>query len=154
MRFEEIRRKHVNNGEVDEALPAIGAAAARGGATLAKGIGKAVGTVGKALGGAVKKVGAKAVQGATGTGKSTARDVAQKAQAMVSQELLKKGSKLPMPTQNGQEKEFEIDDVQGDEVTLINPDANTKPEEPEKVTYKKKDLDTIIKNLAAGQQQQ
>ena len=52
-----------------------------------------------------------------------------------------------MPTKGGQEAEFEIDDVQGDEVTLINPDASKAPEEPEKLTYKKADIDTIVKGL-------
>lgn len=50
-----------------------------------------------------------------------------------------------MPTKDGQEAEFEIDDVQGDEVTLINPDASKAPEEPEKVTYKKQILILLYK---------
>lgn len=154
MRFSEFNKPRTNDAEVNEVLPAIGAVAARAGAAAAKGIGKIAAGTARAAGTAAKKVGAKAVKGAMGVGKSVAADVADKAQDMMKKELLKRGNKLPMPTQNGQAKEFEIDDVKGDEVTLINPDANTKPEEPEKVTYKKKDLDTIIKDLAQGQSEE
>ena len=52
-----------------------------------------------------------------------------------------------MPTKDGKSKEFEIDDVSGDEVTIVNPDASKAPEEPEKLTYKKQDVDTIIQSL-------
>lgn len=144
MRFNEFRPVDKN---VDEALPAIGAiagAALKGAAAGAK----------KIAGQAAKAIGAKAVGNAsTSAGKSQAGKIAQQATQAASQQLLKRGNALPMPTQDGKQKEFEIDDVKGDEVTLINPDAKKAPEEPEKVTYKKKDLDTIISALAQGSEQ-
>ena len=152
MRFSEFSNTETKNTdkELDEVLPAIGAAAgaaARLGGAVAKGAGQLATS-------AAKTIGKAAVKGAVGIGKSVASGVADKvaakAQDMANKKLLKPGVKLPMPTQKGPQKEFEIDNVKGDEVTLVNPDANLKPEEPEKVTYKKKDLDTIIKNLTQG----
>ena len=147
MRFNEFRPVDKN---VDEALPAIGAIAGAAGAALK---GAAAGAK-KIAGQAAKAIGAKAVGNAsTSAGKSQAGKIAQQATQAASQQLLKRGNALPMPTQDGKQKEFEIDDVKGDEVTLINPDAKKAPEEPEKVTYKKKDLDTIISALAQGSEQ-
>jgi hypothetical protein len=146
MRFNEF--KDINKN-VDEALPAIGAVAKAAGAA----VGAAAKGAKKIAGQAAKAVGAKAVGGATtSAGKSTAGKVAQQATQAAAQQLLKRGNAIPMPTQDGKQKEFEIDDVKGDEVTLVNPDAKNAPEEPEKVTYKKKDLDTIIQSLAQGEQ--
>ena len=150
MRFKEFDKRS------DEAIPALG--------KMAKGLGAVAGAVKQAggVGAAVKQAGG--VAGAAGAAKqvagaamgankptSNAAKQAQKAQANLSKQLLKKGAKVPFPTQSGQAKEFEIDDVKGDEVTLVNPDARQKPEEPEKLIYKKKDVDTVIKTL--GQQQ-
>lgn len=145
MRFDEF--KDVEK-KFDEALPAIGAAAGRMAAGAAK---MAAGAAKKIAGQAAKAVGAKAVGGATtSAGKSTANKIATQATQAAANQLLKRGNAIPMPTQDGKQKEFEIDDVKGDEVTLVNPDAKKAPEEPEKVTYKKKDLDTIIQGLAQG----
>ena len=98
-----------------------------------------------------KKAVGTAVGAVAGAAKSTigtdAAKAAQKSGDALSAQLLKRGSKIPMPTQSGPAKEFEVDDVKGDEVTLINPDAKRAPEEPEKITYKKQDVDTIIKGL-------
>jgi len=142
MRFNEF--KDINKS-VDEALPAIGAVAKAAGAA-AKGVQKIAGQ-------AAKAVGAKAVGGAsTSAGKSMANKVASQATQAAANQILKRGNSVPMPTQDGKQKEFEIDDVKGDEVTLVNPDAKNAPQEPEKVTYKKKDLDTIIQSLAQGGQ--
>ena len=150
MRFKEFNKRS------DEAIPALG--------KMAKGLGAVAGAVKQAggVGAAVKQAGG--VAGAVGAAKqvagaamgankptSNAAKQAQKAQANLSKQLLKKGAKVPFPTQSGKAKEFEIDDVKGDEVTLVNPDARQKPEEPEKLIYKKKDVDTVIKTL--GQQQ-
>lgn len=130
--------------QTDEAMPAL--------AAVGKAIGgmasKAVGTAAKAGVAAAKKVGATAVQGAEGgAGKSTASKIAQKQQQELAKQLIKKGGSIPFPTQSGQAKEFKIDDVKGDEVTIVNPDAKTKPEEPEKMVYKKQDVETVVKGL-------
>lgn len=139
MRFEEFTRKTY------EAIPAIG--------KVAKGLGKIAGTSISAVGG--KATPPDTTARTDGEPQSIAQSAvqkqAQKAQANLSKQLLKKGSKVPFPTQSGQAKEFEIDNVTGDEVTLVNPDARSKPEEPEKLIYKKKDVDTVIQTL--GQQQ-
>lgn len=140
MRFDEFRNV---NKDVDEALPAIGAAAAKIAGGVVKGAAKVAGQ-------AAKAVGAKAVQATTSAGKTMAKKVGQQATQAAAQQLLKRGNSIPMPTQKGKQAEFEIDDVKGDEVTLINPDAKKAPEEPEKVTYKKKDLDTIIQQISQG----
>ena len=147
MRFNEFKPA---DKSVDEALPAIGAI----GKMAAGAVKAAAGAAKSVAGAAAKAVGAKAVGGATtSVGKSTAGKVAQQATQAVAQQLLKRGNAIPMPTQDGKQKEFEVDDVKGDEVTLINPDAKKAPEEPEKVTYKKKDLDTIISTLAQGNEE-
>jgi len=62
------------------------------------------------------------------------------------QAILKKGSKLAIPTQGGKETEFDIDDVKGDMVTLKNPLA--KKGEPTAFVYNKKELDQVVKQKA------
>jgi len=100
------------------------------------------------------KVGATAVADPkAGAGQSMANKVVQKTQQELQKKLIQKGAKVPFPTQSGQAKEFEIDDVKGDEITLVNPDARNKPEEPEKMVYKKKDVETVVNQLASQQQQ-
>lgn len=141
MRFDEFSKPKTN-----EALPAIGAAAAK----VAGVAGKAVSNIAQKAG---KAVGAMATKATTSAGKSMANKVSQQATQAAAQQLLKRGNSIPMPTQKGKQAEFEIDDVKGDEVTLINPDAKKAPEEPEKVTYKKKDLDTIIQQISQGGEQ-
>lgn len=148
--FVKQAENRVDERRTDEVLPAIGMAARAGASALGKVASKTAKTVGTMAQQAAQKVGAKAVQGAQSAGKSMAQKVAQKATQQMTQQILKKGSKLPIPTQKpgAAPKEFEIDDIQGDEVTLKNPDARLKPEEPEKMVYKKQDLDTIIQNLS------
>ena len=118
MRYREFKKE----ARTDEILPAIAGGVAKVGAGIAK-------AGAKAVGGAVAKVGAKAVKAVGSAGKSMATKVAGAAADKLSQELIKRGSKIPMPTEKGA-KEFEIDDVNGDEVTLVNPDASKAPEEP------------------------
>ena len=128
MRFGEF------NTRSDEALPALG--------KMVKGLG--------AVAGAAKQVAGAATSGNKPQGvkpQGVAAKQAQQAQAKLSKQLLKKGSSIPFPTQSGQAKEFKIDDVKGDEVTIINPDARAKPEEPEKMVYKKQDVETVVKGL-------
>lgn len=157
MRFDEFRsvEEKFKDQQVKEILPALAAvgraagsavgAVAKGATQLAK---KGAGMAAQAA----KQVGATAVKTPSSTGKTTSAQIAAKTQQAVAQQLLKRGNSIPMPTQKGT-KDFKIDDVKGDEVTLINPDARKAPEEPEKLTYKKKDLDTVIQNLAQGQEQ-
>jgi hypothetical protein len=137
--------------QLDEVLPAIGGA-------LGKAIGAAASSVAKTAVGAdqstaqagvqaAKTVGAAAVQGAQGVGKGLAQKVAQKNADTLAKAVLKKGFKLPVPTEGpgGKPEEFEIDDIKGDEVTLTNP--KPKPGEPLKTVHKTKELDPIIQNL-------
>lgn len=133
--------------QLDEVLPAIGG-------IIGKAMASAAGSVAKAGSGAVqagaaaaKQVGAAAVQGAQGVGKGLAQKVAQKNADTLAKAVLKKGAKLSVPTtQSGAPpEEFEIDDVKGDEVTLVNP--KPKPGEPLKTVHKKKELDPVIQNL-------
>ena len=149
MRFNEFNKRS------DEAIPALGA--------LKKGIGAIKGAVADAggVGAAVKQAGgikgamkaAGQVAGAAMGSKpaagpqSNAQKQAQKAQQQLQKQIIKKGGSIPFPTKSGQAKEFKVDDVKGDEVTIINPDARNKPEEPEKMVYKKKDVETVVKGL-------
>jgi len=129
--------------QIDEAMPALAAVGKAMGGMAAK----AAGGIAKAGANAAKAVGATAVDAAQGPGKSMAAKVAQKNQDQLAKQLIKKGGAIPFPTKSGQAKEFKIDDVKGDEVTIINPDAKAKPEEPEKMVYKKKDVETVVKGL-------
>jgi hypothetical protein len=133
--------------QLDEVLPAIGGA-------LGKAIGAAAGGAARVATGAVKAgvqaaktVGTAAAQGAQSVGKGLAQKVVQKNADTLAKAVLKKGAKLPMPTQGpgGRPEEFEIDDIKGDEVTLTNP--KPKPGEPLKTVHKRKELDPIIQNL-------
>ena len=134
-----------NEFKVNEALPAL--------AKVAKALSpmKKPAT-GGATGDIANKVGAVATaKPQAGAGASMANKVVQKTQQELQKKMIQKGSKVPFPTQSGQAKEFEIDDVKGDEVTLVNPDARNKPEEPEKMTYKKKDVETVVNQIASQQ---
>lgn len=152
-----LRRRYpqLSEEQLDEILPAIGAAAgvaARGAAAVGRVGAKMGAKVAKAgakmAGNVAKQVGAKAVQGAKGAGQKMAQKVGQKAMNMAQKQLLKRGAKIAMPTQGpgNQEQEFEIDSVKGDEVVINNP--KPKPGEPLKTVYKKKDLEPIIKQKA------
>lgn len=139
-----LRRVAENRGissqQLDEVLPAIGG-------PLGKAMGAAAGSAAQAGVDAAKKVGAAAVQGAQGVGKGLAQKVAQKNADTLAKVVLKKGARLPIPTDQsgGKPEEFEIDDVKGDEVTLVNP--KPKPGAPLKTVHKKKELDPVIQNL-------
>ena len=139
-----IAKHDLTEQQIDEVLPAIGAiggALAKGAGALAKGAVKGVGAVAK---GAAKAVATKATD--------KIAQAAQQSQQAMQQDLIKKGNKIPFPTKSGQAKEFEIDDVQGDEVTIINPDAAQKPDEPEKLVYKKDDINAVVGSLTQAQQ--
>ena len=149
MRFNEFNKRS------DEAIPALGAlkkgiSAIKGAVADAGGVGAAVKQAG-GIKGAMKAAGqvAGAAMGSKPAAgpQSNAQKQAQKAQQQLQKQIIKKGGSIPFPTKSGQAKEFKIDDVKGDEVTIINPDARNKPEEPEKMVYKKKDVETVVKGL-------
>ena len=149
----QARHPHLTEEQLDEILPAIVGTVGRVGAAMgsaaAKGAVKAVGTVANGVAKGVGQV-AKTVDNTTkAAGKQLGNKVVQKAANSATQaaqkQLLKRGNKIPAPTQGGGEAEFEIDTVKGQEVTLKNP--KPKPGEPQKITYSKQDLDPIIKGL-------
>lgn len=149
-----IENEKINHDQLDEIMPALGMAAgtigrigAKMGAQAAK-MGAQAGTQLAKTGAKVaQNVGAKAVAGAKGMGKKMAMKVGQQAMNMMQKQLLKKGAKIPMPVAQGNKtQDFEIDAVQGDEVTIKNP--KPKPGEPTKTVHNKKDLEPIIKSLA------
>jgi hypothetical protein len=142
-------RRDMTEEQLDEILPAIGAAVGRMAGVAAKAAGGIAKAGAQAGATAAKKVGAAAVQGAEGVGKGLAQKVAAKNAQALAKAVLKKGAKLPMPTQAGKAQEFEIDDLKGDEVTLTNP--KPKPGEPVKTVHKTKDLDPIIQQMVQGQ---
>jgi hypothetical protein len=144
-------RNEMTEEQLDEILPAIAGAAIRGAAGLgAKAVGGIAKAGAKAGAAAAKKVGAAAVKGAQGVGKGLAQKVAAKNAQALAKAVLKKGSRLPMPTQGGKTQDFEIDDLKGDEVTLVNP--KPKPGEPIKTVHKTKELDPIIQQMVQGQE--
>lgn len=126
--------------QVVEVVPAIAAAVGRVGASM----GTAAAKAGMKVATAGMKTGANLAKGA---GKAAMKSIGQ-AQSSITKSILKKGAKLAMPTQGpgGKEQEFDIDDVQGDQVILKNP----KPQagEPQSFIYNKKDLDDVVKQKA------
>ena len=133
-------KKPIDEAKIVEIVPAIG---------------NAVGRVGQAMGGAAAQgAGAAAAMGkdtnkAQQVGDKVAKGAAtaiQKGQDKVASAILKKGSQLAVPTQGGKEEEFDIVNVDGDEVTLKNP--NPKTGEPQGFIYKKDELDAIVKAKA------
>lgn len=146
--------RSMTEAQLDEVLPAIGGAlgkavgaVAAGAAKVGAGAARAGSQAAHAGAQAAKKVGAAAVQGAQGVGKGLAQKVAQKNADALAHAVLKKGAKLPIPTDtpSGRPEEFEVDDVKGDEVTLVNP--KPKPGQPVKTVHKRQDLDPVIQGL-------
>ena len=159
------RYPHLTEEQLDEILPAIGAIAGRvaagAGKLAAKGAmavgkmaakgavagAKAAGRVGAQMGKAVAKGAANAAKSAGQQMlQKGAQKLQQKANDKMAQQMLKPGTKLPVPDAQGKEQEFEIDTVQGQEITLKNP--KPKPGKPIKTIHNKKDLDPIIQQLA------
>lgn len=156
-------RRGMPEGRIDEVLPVIGAALGAGAKAVgtaigvgARAAGAVAGMAGRAVAGAAragaqmgaaaaKKVGAAAAQGAQSVGQGLAQKVAQKNAQALQKAVLKKGTKLPMPTKGGRLQDFEVDNLQGDEVTLKNP--KPQPGEPVKTVHKTKDLDPIIQQM-------
>jgi len=145
----QARHPHLTEEQLDEILPAIVGTVGRVGAAMgsaaAKGAAKAVGTVAKGVGQVAKTVGNTTKAAGKQIGNKVVQKAANSATQAAQKQLLKRGNKIPAPTQGGGEAEFEIDTVKGQEVTLKNP--KPKPGEPQKITYSKQDLDPIIKGL-------
>lgn len=61
------------------------------------------------------------------------------------QKLMKPGKVVPIPTSSSQETDYEIDQVQGDQVKL----KTNRPSQlaPQTITLTKKDLDPVITNI-------
>jgi hypothetical protein len=148
-------RHDMTTQQLDEILPAL-AMTGRAVAGAAGAVGRVGAKMGAKVGGAMartganvaSKVGAKAVQGAQGAGRKMAAKVGKQANDMLARQMLKKGGKLPLPAGDGgkQKANFQIDNVKGDEVTLVNP--KPKPGEPVKTVHSKKELEPILKGLA------
>ena len=143
-------RNEMTEEQLDEILPAIGLAARAAGGMAAKAAGAVAKAGAKVGAAAAKKVGAAAVKGAAGVGKGLAKKVAAKNAQALQKAVLKKGQSIPMPAQGGKTQDFEIDDLKGDEVTLVNP--KPKPGEPIKTVHKTKELDPIIQQMVQGQE--
>ena len=161
----ELRKQH---GEVVEALPAI-AGLARGVGMAARKAGQVAGQAAKTATSAVKRAAGTAAvtaagpnakvgtQGTTGTqgtqgvmqkaGGAIAQTAADKASKQVSNKLLRRGGQVPLPNQDNQVQQYKVDNVQGDEVTLVDPKARRKPGQPDKVIVKKQDIEPIIKGM-------
>jgi len=140
MRFSEFGK------QLDEIMPAlakVGQAAGRVGTQMGAKAGKTMNKV-------QSKVGAMANKNPQGgQANKLANKVAQKTMSVAQKQMLKKGAKLPIPSQANPNKpqDFEVGDVKGDEVTLVNP--KPKPGEPVKTVHKKKDLEPIIKQITS-----
>lgn len=144
MRADEFIRE---DEKLDEIIPLVtGAASAIGGAAklaggIASGVGAAAKGIGKGIGAAAKGTG-KAV-GAVGS--AAAKAIGAKDDApeidQAKDNMLRPGNKIKLPTKTaGGPSEFKVTRVQGQDVEIENPDANTNKDEPQKVVYKRDDL--------------
>ena len=81
--------------------------------------------------------------------KSPVKNTIKQNNTQTNLQLLKRGAKMPLPTAQGKETDYEVDNVKGDEVTL----KNKKPTQqaPQSITVSKKDLDPVITNLQRRQ---
>jgi hypothetical protein len=153
----------------------IGGAALRGGAALAKsaargvakGVAKGVAGTGRAAGSAVRSATASAARGPNATvgtqssGSATAatstpvssiaNKAAAKATQQVAQKLIRRGGQIPLPTADNQVQQYKVDNVKGDDVTLIDPKATNKPGQPDKVVVSRKDIEPVIQGMMSKQ---
>jgi|TARA_A200000159_G_C7312869_1_gene335414 hypothetical protein len=65
------------------------------------------------------------------------------------QQIVKPGKTVPMPTGANKETDYEVDKVQGDQVTMKT--KRPTPQAPQSITVNKKDLDPVITNLQRRQ---
>ena len=79
---------------------------------------------------------------------STKAPISQ-ANRQADQNLIKPGKTVPMPTASNKETDYEVDRVQGDQVTMKT--KTPTPQAPQSITVNKKDLDPVITNLQRRQ---
>lgn len=132
-----IAKKYdLDEEQLDEILPALLPIAGRMAAgAAAKGLIKGGIGAAKLAGKGIKKL-----SGLASRDEKKVKQAAQQAQ----QKLIKPGQSLPMPSGKGQAP-HKITRVTGDEVELEVPDS--KPGQPQKHVYKKKDLEPVVKRM-------
>ena len=72
-----------------------------------------------------------------------------RANRQADQNLIKPGNTVPMPTASNKETDYEVDKVQGDQVTMKTKTPSAQA--PQSITVNKKDLDPVITNLQRRQ---
>ena len=65
------------------------------------------------------------------------------------QQIIKPGKTVPMPTASNKETDYEVDKVQGDQVTMKT--KTPSDQAPQSITVNKKELDPVITNLQRRQ---
>lgn len=132
-----IAKKYdLDEQQLDEILPALLPIAGRMAAgAAAKGLIKGGIGAAKLAGRGVKKL--------AGLASKDEKKVKQ-AVDTAKQKILKPGQTIPMPSDKGEEP-HKITRVTGDEVEIEVPDS--KPGQPNKQTYKKKDLEPVVKRM-------
>ena len=82
----------------------------------------------------------------SGNIKSTGtKNVGQRMDKAITKQLMRPGTKIPLPVSPNREQDFEIDKVDNDQVTLKNP--RPKQGEPTTTTINQKDLEPVITNI-------
>ena len=132
--------------------------AAQAAKTATSAVKRAAGTAAVTAAGPNAKVGTQGTTGTQGTQGfmqkavgAIAQTAADKASKQVSNKLLRRGGQVPLPNQDNQVQQYKVDDVQGDEVTLVDPKARRKPGQPDKVIVKKQDIEPIIKGMMSDE---
>jgi len=72
-----------------------------------------------------------------------------RANRQADQNLIKPGNTVPMPTASNKETDYEVDRVQGDQVTMKTKTPSAQA--PQSITVNKKELDPVITNLQRRQ---
>jgi len=72
-----------------------------------------------------------------------------RANRQADQNLIKPGKTVPMPTGANKETDYEVDRVQGDQVTMKTKTPSAQA--PQSITVNKKELDPVITNLQRRQ---
>ena len=69
----------------------------------------------------------------------------QQGQQQTDQDL-RTGKTVKLPTDQGDDQNFKVIRDMGDEVEIENPEGNKSPSQPNKLVYKKSDLEKVIRN--------
>jgi hypothetical protein len=69
----------------------------------------------------------------------------QQGQQQTDQDL-RPGKTVKLPTDQGDDQNFKVIRDMGDEVEIENPEGNKSPSQPNKLVYKKSDLEKVIRN--------